>query len=118
MTDYRNSLKSKLADLEKELERIRVALGVLDEIDSENLRRTAQKPSAASNISANGTVPETVIEVLKDTLGEGLMTKAIYEIVERKNGAQYNTVYTALSRLQKRGDIIKENNLWKLAEER
>lgn len=115
MTDYRSSLKSKLADLEKERDRIRAALDVLDEIDSENIRRTAQEPSAASNISANGTVPEAVIEVLKDTFREGgLTTKAIHEIVERKHGAQYNTVYTALSRLQKRGNIIKENKLWKL----
>ena len=115
MTDYRSSLKSKLAELEKERERIRVALGVLDEIDSEQLRRTAQEPSAASTISANGTVPEAVIEVLKDTVSGGLTTKAIHEIVERKRGANYNAVYTALGRLQKRGTITKEHNLWKLA---
>lgn len=115
MTDYRSSLKSKLAELEKERERIRVALSVLDEIDSENLRRTAQESSVSSNVSGNGTLPEAVIKILKD-VREGLMIKAIHEIVKRERGTQYNTLYTALRRLQARGKIIKENNLWKAVE--
>ena len=117
MTDYRSSLKSKLSDIEskradlaKESERLLLALGVLNEIDSELIR---DKPSSKQPKATDGTLIDSLISILRN---RPLTTNDIYQRVTLERETSKPSVNTALYRLRQRGKVFKEDDLWSLME--
>ena len=114
MEDYRMaSLKSKLAKLDKERDRIMTTIDVLNEIDSVSV-----SPNGASQYTVkNGTMIDAILGILRSS-GQMMTTADVYNQVNRDRTTTRPSVYSALSRLQKHGKVLKENHLWKMAEER
>ena len=112
MTDYRASIKSKLAELDKQRESLLSALGVLDEIDSVVIR---DKTSSKRPDATDGTLIDTVLNILI-VRDQSMTTNDLYERVTLERETSKGSVNTALYRLRKRGKIFKEKNLWGLVE--
>ena len=110
MTDYRSSLKSKLADVDKERERLMSALGILDEIDSELIRN---KFSSKQPETTGGTLIDIIISILSE---RAMTTNDIYDRVTLDRETSKPSINTALYRLRKRGKVFKENKMWRLVE--
>ena len=110
MTDYRASIKSNLAELDKQRESLLSALGVLDEIDSGVIRN---KTSSKRPEATDGTLIDTVLNILRDQI---MTTNDLYGRVTLERETSKPSVHTALYRLRKRGKIFKEENLWRLVE--
>ena len=111
MEDYRMAaLKSKLVELDKERERIMTTIDVLKELDSESV-----PPIGASQQTAkNGTMIDAILSILRPS-GRMMKTNDIYNRVKQeRNTTSKAAVYTALSRLQKRGKVFNDNGSWKL----
>ena len=110
MTDYRASMKSKLAELDKQRESLLSALGILDEIDSGVIRN---KTSSKQPEATDGTLIDTLFNILR---GQSMTTNDLYDRVTPERETSKPSVHTALYRLRKRGKIFKEGNLWGLVE--
>ena len=110
MTDYRASIKSELAELDKQRESLLSALGVLDQIDSGVIRN---KTSSKRPEATDGTLIDTVLNILRD---QTMTTNDLYERVILERETSKGSVNTALYRLRKRGKIFKEKNLLGLIE--
>ena len=109
MTDYRASIKSKLAELDKQREPLLSALEVIDGIDSESIR---EKISPKKPIATNGV---TLADTLVHVLGERPMkTNEIYERVVRQHETSRHTMAAALYRLRKRGKVVGKGGMWRL----
>ena len=110
MIDYRDSMKSKLASLDRKRERLMTALSELDEIDSEaHPEKIDDSPPPASN----GTLIDGVFRILSE---RSMATNEIYTRITLERETSRATVSTALNRLHKRGRISKEGKLWVVSE--
>ena len=109
MTDYRASIKSKLAELDKQRESLLSALEVIDGIDSESIR---EKISPKKPIATNGV---TLADTLVHVLGERPMkTNEIYERVVEQHETSRHTMAAALYRLRNRGKVVGKGGVWRL----
>ena len=109
MTDYRASIKSKLAELDKQRESLLSALGVIDGIDSESIRG---RISPQKHIATHGvTLADTIVSVLGE---RAMVTNEIYGHVVLKYGTSKKTMVASLYRMRKRGKVVGKNGLWGL----
>ena len=113
MTDYRSSLKAKLAKLDKERDRLLTALGVLDELDSETLHAKLSPNGVSRPETAIGTMIDAVVSNLQSS-GQMMTARAIHEHLVQDREVSPAAVSTALNRLQKRGKVFREKRLWGL----
>ena len=109
MTDYRASIKSKLAELDKERDRLLTTIVLLDEIDSESIR---EKISPKKHIATNGvTLADTIVGVMGE---RAITTNEIYERVVLKYKTSKKTMVASLYRMRTRGKVAGKDGRWRL----
>ena len=117
MTDYRNFVESKLANLvrrredldrqrqviESEQNRLEAALSVLDEADAAR-EKDSRRP--ATNVP----LPAATLNLIKNA---GMMTADdLYDALSKQREIGRSHLHTALYRLKNRGKIFKSGNAW------
>ena len=100
MTDYRASIKSELAELDKQRESLLSALGVLDQIDSGVIRN---KTSSKRPEATDGTLIDTVLNILRD---QTMTTNDLYErVIPRARNIQGLCKYSLVQAAKARKDF-------------
>ena len=117
MTDYRNFVESKLADIDRRREeieaertRLMTTIAVLDEADASS-RRTAQTPGTTTTDPAP--LPATIVDLLRVS-GQMLTADEIYGHLSLRREVPRSHMYSALHRLKKRNEVFKNGKVWGL----
>ncbi len=121
MTDDRNYVRAKIAEFDSEIEMLKkqqqrylTVLSVFDEIDSHDLHEEIANVRSSQPKIKPGTVYGTILEVLESS--GPLTTREVYDLVKpKRETVTPKSVSTALYRLLKRGEVVREENRWKIA---
>ena len=117
MTNYRDFIESKLADIdrrradiESERERLLTTVGVLDEADSSQGDKSRPVVNAAT---AKVTVPFAIVDHLNSS-GRIMTTDELHDYLSQRAVTRPH-MYSALHRLKNRGIVFKAGkNTWGL----
>ena len=87
---------------------------MFDEIDSHDLREEIANGRSSQPKIKPGTVYGAILEVLESS--GPLTTREVYDLVKpKRETVTPKSVSTALYRLLKRGEVVREENRWKIA---
>ena len=113
MTDYRSFVKSKLADtnrrlaeIEKERERLNTTLAVLDEADASGGGATARP---AETTTDRMPVTSAIVKIIESS-GRMMMANEIHDSLKVSRDLMHSGFY----RLKKRGVVFNDGKKWGL----
>ena len=110
LADRREALQSQLAQLERDYERLEVAVSVIQEgLHSRSASTPSPGPAGETSLA------EQVLQALAGSPG---MTRGELLRVFRPRGVNDNTFGSSLSRLRKRGDLVKRGKYYSVAQRR
>ena len=110
LADRREALQSQLAQVERDHERLEVAVSVIQE--------GLQSRSASTPPPGPAGEPSLAEQVLEELAGSPGMTRGELLRVFRPRGVNGNTFSSCLFRLCKRGDLVKRGRYYTVAQRR